>query len=83
MISTPPGSDSVIVKRTLYDNGKEPPVVIYASINKTEAIPGEPVFSGKFISYGRRPGNVYGKIIELWQKIYIGDNEPGSAPYVP
>lgn len=74
-------SDRVIVKRTLYDNGKDSPLVIYASINKAEARLDEPIYSGKFISYGRRPGNLHGKIIELWQEIYIGENEPESAPH--
>ncbi len=75
-------AERVIVRRTLHDNGKDAPTVIYTSITKADAIPGELVYSGKFISYGRRPGNLHGKIIELWQEIYIGENEPESAPHV-
>lgn len=82
-MNTPPlTSQRVIVRRTLHDNGKDSPLVIYASINKADAIPGELVYSGKFISYGLTPGYVRGKIIQLWQKIYIGENEPESAPHV-
>ena len=76
------GTDRVIVKRKLYDTGKDSPVVVYASINRDEAIPGEMLYSGKFISYGRRPGNLLGQIIELWQEIYVGEGEPETTPHV-
>jgi len=76
------GPHRVIVKRKLYDNGKEPPVVVYASINRNEAIPGELLYKGKFVSYGRRPGNLFGQIIELWQEIYVGEGEPETTPHV-
>lgn len=78
-----PDSKRVIVKRTLYDNGKAPPMIIYASIDSKDAIPQEPVYRGKFISYGRRAGNIHGTLIELWQKIYIGDGEPDYDLHKP
>ncbi len=81
-MNTDLSAERVIVKRTLHDNGKDSQKVIYASINKAEAKLGELIYSGKFISYGRRPGNLHGKIIELWQELYIGENEPESAPHV-